>query len=321
MKRFFSRSDSAFTSGGERCAGWLYVPEGVPSPPVVVMAHGFAAERTFGLPAFAERFAEAGLAVFVFDYRYFGDSDGYPRNLVSPARQLQDWRAAIAHVRQLPDVDGRRVALWGTSYSGGHVMVAAARDPEIDAIVCQTPFVDPISSMRMLGRKYVLGAAVAILRDAMRVITFRKPYYVPVVNGPTGVACLASADSTSGYLSLVPASSSWANVCPARSLLLLVGYRPRSVARRVTCPALVVVAEKDSLIDGRAVRKAARRMASSKLISMPVGHFALYVGEPFETVVTAQIEFLAKHLGVDATDDEVLQSESEEPACATPHLA
>ena len=85
--------------------------------------------------------------------------------------------------------------------------------------------------------------------------------------------------------------------------------------------ALVVVAEKDSLIDGRAVRKAARRMSASTLMSLPVGHFALYVGDPFETVVTAQVEFLVKHLGVATADDEAVLPDSAEPACATPHLA
>ena len=321
MKRPFSRSDSTFTSSNDQCAAWLYLPEGVVSPPVVVMAPGFAAERSFGLPAFAERFAEAGIAVFVFDYRCSGDSDGFPRNLVSPFRQLQDWSAAVAHVRQLPEVDTKRIALWGTSYSGGHVIVTAARDPEITAIVCQTPFVDPLSSIRKLGPKYVFGALVAGLRDGLRAIMRRKPYYVPVVNGQTGVACLATPDAKPGYLSLVPSSSSWVNACPARSLLLLVCYRPRWFARRVSCPALVIVAESDSLIDGRSVRKTARAMTSSTLMSLPVSHFAFYTGDAFETVATAQVDFLAEHLEVEPAAAQAPPREREEPACAMPHPA
>ncbi len=321
MKRPFSRFDSTFTSGGDQCAGWLYLPEGVVSPPVVIMAPGFAAERSFGLPAFAERFAEAGIASFAFDYRCSGDSGGFPRNLVSPFRQLQDWRAAIAHVRQLSEVDTKRVALWGTSYSGGHVIVTAARDPEIAAIVSQTPFVDPLTSIRMLGPKYVSMALVAGLRDGLRAITFRKPYYVPVVNGQSGVACLATPDSKPGYLSLVPSSSSWANACPARSLLFLTFYRPRWFARRVTCPALVIVAENDSLIDGRSVRKTARAMTSATLMSLPVSHFAFYSGEAFQTVVAAQVDFFAKHLDVEPAEAQALPREREEPTCAMPHPA
>jgi len=136
------RIDADFVSKGLKCAAWLYLPEGAARPPVVVMAHGFAAERSFGLPAFAERFAEKGLAVLLFDYRNFGDSEGEPRNLVSPKRHLEDWRAAIAHARSLEAVDGTRLGLWGTSFSGGHVLVSAARDKGVRAVVAQVPFVD-----------------------------------------------------------------------------------------------------------------------------------------------------------------------------------
>jgi fermentation-respiration switch protein FrsA (DUF1100 family) len=83
------------------------------------MAHGFGAERTWRLPAFAERFAEHGLATLFFDYRSFGDSDGEPRNLVSPRRHVADWAAAVDHARSLSGVDGDRLALWGTSFWGG----------------------------------------------------------------------------------------------------------------------------------------------------------------------------------------------------------
>ena len=131
MAEDFTRTDVDFVSSGTRCAAWLYRPRGVARPPVVIMAHGFGAERTFGLPAFAERFAAAGLATLLFDYRGFGQSDGQPRNLVSPRRHVQDWKAAIAAARRLPEVDTDRIALWGTSYSGGHVIVAASEDPAI----------------------------------------------------------------------------------------------------------------------------------------------------------------------------------------------
>ena len=93
------RSDIDFAWHGSRCAGWLYLPRAVVRPPLVIMAHGFGAERTFGLEPFAERFARAGLATFLFDYRCFGDSDGEPRNLISPRRQLEDWEAAAIATR------------------------------------------------------------------------------------------------------------------------------------------------------------------------------------------------------------------------------
>ena len=61
------------------------MPEGAGPHPCVVMAHGFSAVREQRLDAYAERFAAAGLAVLVFDYRHFGASQGEPRQLLSIA--------------------------------------------------------------------------------------------------------------------------------------------------------------------------------------------------------------------------------------------
>ena len=74
-----------FNSGSDQCVGDLYLPQGIESPPVIVMAHGFAGERSFQLPVFAEMFCSQGVAVFLFDYRTFGDSEGIPRQWVHPS--------------------------------------------------------------------------------------------------------------------------------------------------------------------------------------------------------------------------------------------
>ena len=74
------REDLTFPSGEDTCAAWLYRPDGAEGPvPCIVMAHGFTATREDRLPAYAERFAAAGMAVLLFDYRHFGDSTGEPR--------------------------------------------------------------------------------------------------------------------------------------------------------------------------------------------------------------------------------------------------
>ena len=297
----FIRTDLDFLSRGTRCAAWLYRPSDMPGPPVVIMAHGFGAERDFRLPAFAERFAAAGMAVLLFDYRTFGASAGQPRNLISPWRQVQDWKAAIHCARQRDDVDASRMALWGTSYSGGHVIVAAAADPAITAIVAQVPMVDPIATIRRLGTRYAVRGLWAGLRDELRHLTFRRPLEVPIYGPPGTLACLATADSVDGYRSMIPADSVWQNSCPARCLLSFPLYRPRAVAVRVRCPALLIAAEHDTLIPPGSVRKTAQRMAAATLLALPLGHFSVYHGPAFETVVAAEIEFFQQHLGLPGT--------------------
>jgi uncharacterized protein len=124
-----------FQSEGSSCAGTLMLPSRSHAPPVIVMAHGFANVRQARLPAFAERFVKAGYAAFYFDYRTFGDSEGEPRHWVHPCRQLQDWEAAIRYVQSRPGVDSQRLVLWGTSFSGGHVLRLATRDQHVAAVL------------------------------------------------------------------------------------------------------------------------------------------------------------------------------------------
>src|SRR5439155_3063383 len=99
----FQRQDIRFNSEGARCGAWLYTPGEHGPHPTVVMAHGLGGQKAFRLDAYAERFAGAGLAALVFDYRHFGDSEGEPRQLVSIQRQLADWRAAITFARNHPE--------------------------------------------------------------------------------------------------------------------------------------------------------------------------------------------------------------------------
>lgn len=103
------------------------------------MAHGFGGTRDTWLLGYAEAFADAGIDTLLFDYRGFGASEGTPRQDVSFRRQRQDYHAAIAAARQLPGVDPDRVIIWGTSYSGGHVLAVAVQDPRIAARKRETP--------------------------------------------------------------------------------------------------------------------------------------------------------------------------------------
>ncbi|WP_227374329.1 alpha/beta hydrolase [Haladaptatus halobius] len=290
----YAKNDADFESDGTRCAGWLYTPEGVSNPPVVLMAPGFAGERTFGLPAIAERFVARGFAVFLFDYRDFGDSDGEPRNLVSPTRHVADWEAAIDHVRGLDAVDRRRIALWGTSYSGGHVIEAAANDHRIDAVVAQIPFVDGRAVTRKAGVKKALKGTIAGLRDLVRKYTFRDPYTVPIVGDPDEFAVINAPGAKAGMKRIVPDPPTWKNEIPARVFLSIPFYRPLSVVEEVTCPMLFLAGRDDDIVPASPVEEAADR-ADATYIEMPIDHFDVYDFESADAV-GYETAFLDRHL-------------------------
>jgi dienelactone hydrolase len=170
----FERHDTTFDSGGWRCAAWLYEPEGDGPFPCVVMAHGWSGVREQRLDAYAERFADAGYAVVVFDYRHFGASQGQPRQLLDIGRQLADWTAAVAFARSRTNVDPERVVLWGSSFSGGHVQHIAARDHRVAAAIAQVPFADGLRNLPSLGVGLSLRLTLAGIRDQVGALLGRR---------------------------------------------------------------------------------------------------------------------------------------------------
>lgn len=85
------------------------------------MAHGFSGTQEGSLARTASDFAAAGFSVLTFDYRGFGESAGFPRQVIDISGQREDWRAAVAFARSIEGVDPDRIALWGSSLSGAHV--------------------------------------------------------------------------------------------------------------------------------------------------------------------------------------------------------
>jgi pimeloyl-ACP methyl ester carboxylesterase len=274
----------------------FYRPAKVRKPPVVIMAHGFAAERKFGLPEYASALASAGYAVVLFDYRGFGGSTGKPRELVSAPHHVADWKAVLAQVKKRKDIDPHNIVLWGISMSGGHVMTTAAREKGVAAIIALVPHVDGFASA-MLYPKYALPRAMALaMQDLAGSKIGRDPIRIPVV-AESGIRCFTGPDCYEGYMSMVPKGSSWVGLVPARIVLTVNQYRPTKEAQKIQCPALVIAAEKDSLIPISATRKAAAKIKQVEYLQWPIGHFELMQGRWFDESVKMQLAFLKKHIG------------------------
>jgi pimeloyl-ACP methyl ester carboxylesterase len=292
-----TRRDVSFLSDGERCRAWLFMPE-AERPPLVILGHGLGATREYGLEPYARRFADAGLAALVFTYRNFGDSDGQPRQLLDINRQLGDWAAALAYARSLDEVDPKRIALWGTSFGGGHVLIAAARDGDVAAVVSQCPFTDGVAATRAAHPRSLISAVGPVFRDQLARLRGKPPVMVPLVGPPGSAALMTSPDSETGYRALVPPGTEFHNGVAARFLLHVGLHRPGRSARKINAPILFSICDTDAVAPPETAVRYAATAPRAEVKRYPVGHFDIYLGEPFERAVADQTEFLVRHLGV-----------------------
>lgn len=298
------RTEVLFRSGETSCAGWLYAPadgtstsatSGQPGP-IIVMAHGLGGVKEQRLDAFAERFAAAGYACLVFDYRGFGASGGEPRQLLDVRRQREDWKAAVAFARSLPSVDPERVVLWGTSFGGGHVIVTAAQDNRVAAAIAQCPFTDGLASSLAIPPLVSAKVTARALRDVAGARLGRAPVMVPAYGPPGSTALMTSADSVAGVEALIPAGSTHRKDVAARVALQILSNFPGRQAKNVACPLHVAVCERDTVAPAKPTQRYAAQAPRGEVKLYDAGHFDIYVGDWFERNIADQLDFLGRHV-------------------------
>ena len=295
----YTRQDTSFNSHGTSCAAWLYRPDGVDRPPIIVMAHGFAAIRALRLDAYATRFAQAGYAALVFDYRGWGDSAGQPRRVLDIKAQHADWRAAIAHARTIDGVDSSRVIAWGSSFGAGHALHLAARDQSFAAVIAQVPHINGPASAFARPPQLVARLILAGAYDQLGALLGREPYRVDAAGEPGSFAMLTSPDAApmakrlagDRYEELLPE-----NNVAARIALRVPFYSPGRTTNQITAPTLIQLAKHDIVTPYNIAMKAAKRIPNGEIRSYDCGHFDPYLEPHFDTVIADQIDFLNRHV-------------------------
>lgn len=210
--------------------------------------------------------------------------------------QLADWATAVTYARTLPGVDHTRICLWGTSFSGGHVIATAARLPGIAAVVAQCPFTDGIASARTLRPLIFARIGALATRDIIAARFGRSPVTVPAAGRPGEVALMNAPDVYPGFMRLVPEGATVRNEVAARFAIKILTYRPGRLAAKVTCPILFCVCEFDSVAPADPTLRYAAKAPHGEVRMYPEGHFAIYVDDAFERVVADQIAFLDEHV-------------------------
>ncbi|HEE5569528.1 TPA: alpha/beta hydrolase [Acinetobacter baumannii] len=282
----------------EMIAADFYIPKTNNKSAVIIMAHGFAGLRQFKLIQYAQRFAQAGYAVILFDYRYWGGSTGKPREMISINSQLEDWKTMIQYASTCKFIDNRRIVLWGTSLSGGYALSLASELKNIQVIMVQIPYVDGAETAKLYPLQRYPQALKLSSQDYMGSKMGLNPKRLPVVD-QYKLCFMPTADSYYGYLSIVNPDYYWSGEVPARVFFNLMRYRPIQLVRQINIPVLFIAAQHDSLIPIESSREAATNIAPFvSYHEWDMKHFDIYHGSWFEKAVTTQLEFLHQHIGV-----------------------
>jgi len=279
------RRDIEFKSKGVTCRGWLYTPEKGKKPfPMVVMAGGWCYVKEIVMPYYAASFERAGLAVLLFDYQNFGVSDGEPRQHVDPNMEIEDYKNAITFAETLPEVDPERIAIWGISYSGGHVLVIGATDPRVKCIVSIVPCVDGYRNMaRAHGTEGFRRLRETIMEDRRKRFKTGRPGYMPMtaVDYHKTVCTWPYPETNRIFLEIKEKEAPLhEHRNTIESVELLTNYNAIPYASRIlNAPTLMIVAEGDDLTPWEFASEAFHEIGvqDKKLFIQPkTSHMALY---------------------------------------------
>jgi fermentation-respiration switch protein FrsA (DUF1100 family) len=295
-----NRTDHRLPVPSAELALWWYLPRGKAPFPVIVMAHGFAAVKELYLGRFAERFVQAGFAVAVFDHRGFGASGGEPRQEADPVLQARDYRHVITWVADRPEIDHQRIGIWGTSYSGGHVLQVGWTDRRVRCVVSQVP---TISGFEQTRRRVAPGQLAAFhtlhAEERKRVARGESPLMRAVIPPEGGGAAVYDVPEAIGFYGAARRiAPTWRNEVTLSSLAWSAEYEPGAHIERISpTPLLMIVASHDTVTPtDLALRAYERALEPKRLVLLPGDHFVPYVSA-FDAASSAAVDWFRTHMG------------------------
>ncbi|EXJ80297.1 hypothetical protein A1O1_08439 [Capronia coronata CBS 617.96] len=284
--------------------GWFYTGDlSTGKSPCLVMSHGFSALKEMDLDTFAEYFvSKLPMTCLVYDNRGFGASDhaeGEPRYEIVPMTQCSDISDAITYAATRPEVNPDKIAIWGSSYSGGHVLFVGAVDRRVKAVLSQVPCVSGWDNFNRLVRPdFAVGSNAAFAADRIARAEGKEPGYVPVVDAnPLQPSALPTPDSYE-FFSAWEKKSDWTNKVTLKTLELFRSYEAQQLIDKIApTPLLMTVASGDVLTPADlALGAYARAKEPKQLQLLPCGHFEAYSGPHFERNAGTQADFLKRWL-------------------------
>lgn len=284
--------DVEFASAGRLLRGWLVLPEADTPCAGVVMSSGFAGvkEGFVGNP-FHRVVADAGLAVLLYDHANTGSSEGEPRQELDPMLQQEGYRDAITYLAARPEVDADRIGIWGTSYSGGHVLAVAESDPRVQCVVSQAMTISGHGNLlRRNGEEGYQTLRRQWSEERRRLANGEAPRTVPAF-GPESESVRYQMARPLGE------RQRWRNEVTVRTWEMYDDYEPAARIEQIApTPLLMIVCLDDTMTPAADALDAYERAREPKqLVTVPGTHYAVY-GEQFGRASSAARDWFVEHL-------------------------
>jgi dipeptidyl aminopeptidase/acylaminoacyl peptidase len=290
----------SFYSDGLKLSGLLYEPDDLKEGekrPTILCCHGYTGMKDVYLLPVPERFASKGYVALAFDHRGFGKSEGTVARLIPP-EQVEDIRNAVTFMTTVPSVDVDRVALYGTSFGGGNVIVATATDDRVKCVVSVVPVGNGERWMKSLRKHWEWLKFQHVLESdrRQRVLTGESKR--------VDVTELMPGDPHSRQViqEKVKAAETYTSGYPLENAEATIRYKPENYIRAIAPrPVLLMHTENDGLVpidESYALFEKAQE--PKKLVTIPDGdHYDVYQfinPKIFETVMSEAVAWFDAHL-------------------------
>ncbi|CAF2717051.1 unnamed protein product [Rotaria sp. Silwood2] len=307
MSTSFTRHDVEFpTENGVLLHGWLFEPirevGNQKLYPGIVMSPYYGGVKELFVDLYAEYFTKSNFVVLLYDNQNFGDSAGEPRQEIDPKKQVQDYSSAITYLQSLTNlVDPERIGIWGTSYSGGHVLVVSAIDKRVKCVVSQMPSINGKQNLRRTQKndEEYQKLLNAFERDRKQIAEGGAPRKIPIVRPAVQPDWWEFFDVNQALDEDKWRYKNWKNEQTLHSVEMYGEYNPEEYIEQVSpCPLLIIVADNDTVTFTEDEIELFEKKAHEpkKLVKFNGDHFSAYKGEPFEITAKAANEWFTKYL-------------------------
>ncbi|ARV58998.1 alpha/beta hydrolase [Nostocales cyanobacterium HT-58-2] len=295
-----------FQSEGVKMVGNLYLPADYKPGdklPATVVTGAWTTVKEQMPDLYAKKLAAQGLATLTFDFRFWGESGGEPRQYESPQKKIQDMKNAVTYLQSLPMIDANRIGGLGVCASAGYMAQTIAEDNRFKSFVTVAAWLhDPESLRSVFGEEGVRRKMEAGMAAQKKYAQTGEVEYVPAYKQNDPKAAMSSPLSYYGSSSR-GAIPQWKNQFAEMSWVEWLQFDALAAAPKVTIPTLFIHSDNSALPDS--VRKFYNTMPGPKNLFWTQGeHTDFYDQEPY---VTKAVQVAAVHFKNTLSDVKVSQ--------------